>query len=287
MTHLADGGLHSPALPWRRRRAAVPRVRGRDRDVDSRVGRRVADVHADAVEPVSARARRAEARSRCTARRSARYDWLLDQYRWTLDWTMRHRPVALVFSALVLVATVIVFKAMSDGLHSRPGHRPDQHHDRGGAGHVVRRHGATPAGDRGDRPARHERAGADVGRRRHRRLIGDEHRAARARAQAARHARVGDGHRERAASASSSHIPGIAAYVTLPPAIQIGGRVSKGLYQFTMQASDVAVLYPAAQKLIDAASTSTVLQDVTSDMQNNSPQVNVRHRSPRAPRRSA
>ncbi len=61
----------------------------------------------------------------------------------------------------------------------------------------------------------------------------------------------------------------------MPPAIQIGARVSKGLYQFTMQASDVGVLYPAAQKLIDAGIASPLLQDVTSDMQNNNPQVNV------------
>jgi HAE1 family hydrophobic/amphiphilic exporter-1 len=43
------------------------------------------------------------------------YDWLLDQYRRTLDWTMRYRPVALVFSAFVLVATVLVFKALPTG----------------------------------------------------------------------------------------------------------------------------------------------------------------------------
>ena len=27
------------------------------------------------------------------------YDWLLDQYKWTLDWTMRHRPLTMAFSA--------------------------------------------------------------------------------------------------------------------------------------------------------------------------------------------
>src|SRR5262249_19343760 len=43
------------------------------------------------------------------------YDWLLDRYRSTLGWTMRHRPVALVFSAVVLVLTVIVFKILPSG----------------------------------------------------------------------------------------------------------------------------------------------------------------------------
>ena len=48
------------------------------------------------------------------------------------------------------------------------------------------------------------------------------------RAQAARQAHIGDGHHERAAAASWRGCPGIASYMSLPPAIQIGGRVSKG-----------------------------------------------------------
>ena len=73
-----------------------------------------------------------------------------------------------------------------------------------------------------------------------------------------------------------AHIPGISAYrddAAGDPDRRT--RQSKGQYQFTMQASDATMLYPAAQKLIDAASTSTRVADVTSDMQNNSPQVNV------------
>ena len=34
-------------------------------------------------------------------------------------------------------------------------------------------------------------------------------------------------------------VPGIVVYMQNPPAIQIGGRVSKSLYQFTMQSSDI------------------------------------------------
>jgi HAE1 family hydrophobic/amphiphilic exporter-1 len=72
-----------------------------------------------------------------------------------------------------------------------------------------------------------------------------------------------------------SRVPGITAYASLPPAIQIGGRQSKSQYQFTMQTGDIATLYPAAQKLIAAARQSDMLQDVTSDLQLNNPQVNV------------
>ena len=48
-----------------------------------------------------------------------------------------------------------------------------------------------------------------------------------------------------------SRVPGIIVFMQNPPAIQIGGRVAKSLYQFTMQSSDIASLYPAAQRLID------------------------------------
>jgi HAE1 family hydrophobic/amphiphilic exporter-1 len=72
-----------------------------------------------------------------------------------------------------------------------------------------------------------------------------------------------------------ARLPGIAAYPQIPPAIQIGGRTSKSLYQFTMQGTDVATLYPAAEKLTNAARHSSKLQDVTSDLQLNNPQISV------------
>jgi HAE1 family hydrophobic/amphiphilic exporter-1 len=70
-------------------------------------------------------------------------------------------------------------------------------------------------------------------------------------------------------------IPGINVYMSLPPAIQIGGRQSKSQYQFTMQAPGIDMLYPAAQKLVAQAQQSNLLQDVTSDLQLNNPQINV------------
>ena len=38
-------------------------------------------------------------------------------------------------------------------------------------------------------------------------------------------------------------IPGIRAVVTLPPAIRIGGRMSRAAYEVTLQAPDTAMLY--------------------------------------------
>ena len=70
-------------------------------------------------------------------------------------------------------------------------------------------------------------------------------------------------------------VPGVVSYVQNPPTIQIGGRVSKSLYQFAMQSSDIANLYPSAERLIAEAAQSPLLQDVTSDLQLGNPQASV------------
>ena len=72
-----------------------------------------------------------------------------------------------------------------------------------------------------------------------------------------------------------SRVPGMVVFMQNPPAIQIGGRVAKSLYQFTMQSSDIASLYPAAQRLVDSARKSALLQDVTSDLQLGNPQASI------------
>ena len=43
------------------------------------------------------------------------WDWTLDKYKTSLDWTMRHRITALVFSLLVLVGTGVLFKLIPTG----------------------------------------------------------------------------------------------------------------------------------------------------------------------------
>ena len=72
-----------------------------------------------------------------------------------------------------------------------------------------------------------------------------------------------------------SGIPGISVFMQIPPAIQIGGRTSKSLYQFTMQSPDIASLYPAAKKLENEVRALPSLQDVTSDLQISNPQLTV------------
>jgi hydrophobic/amphiphilic exporter-1 (mainly G- bacteria), HAE1 family len=57
--------------------------------------------------------------------------------------------------------------------------------------------------------------------------------------------------------------------------IQIGGRPSNSLYQYTLQSSNLDDLYLWSQKLLDEMSGEAIFQDVTSDMRLNSLEVLV------------
>jgi HAE1 family hydrophobic/amphiphilic exporter-1 len=70
-------------------------------------------------------------------------------------------------------------------------------------------------------------------------------------------------------------VPGMRVYMTNPPVINIGGRASKSLYQFTLQSSDVDALYDGAAKLEQRLHDIPGLTDVTSDLQIKNPQVQV------------
>jgi multidrug efflux pump subunit AcrB len=72
-----------------------------------------------------------------------------------------------------------------------------------------------------------------------------------------------------------SHTPGINVYMQNPPAIQLGARLSKASYQYTLQDLDQNELHGAALKLMNALGRTPGFQDVTSDMDLSAPAVNV------------
>src|SRR5213594_824621 len=72
-----------------------------------------------------------------------------------------------------------------------------------------------------------------------------------------------------------SQFPGIRVYLQNPPTIRIGGQVTKSVYQFSLQSPEKPVLYAAARELEQAVATLPGVQDVTSDVAIQSPQVNV------------
>ncbi len=70
-------------------------------------------------------------------------------------------------------------------------------------------------------------------------------------------------------------VPGIRIYLQNPPPINIGGLVSKSVYQYTVQSPDLDALYHSAAELEQKLAQLPGLIDVTSDVQNSSPQVSV------------
>jgi len=203
------------------------------------------------------------------------YDWMLDRYSVSLDWAMARRGLVMLFSALVLVGTVFLFKWVPKGFI------PDQDTGQLNAGTQAAQGISFPE------MVRHQQqlaaivqkdpdvagvmssvgggGGGGGGGNSGRLLITLKPRGDRKPAQ-----EIANGLRRRL-----SRVPGINAFVQLPPAIQIGGRSSRSQYQFTLQGSDIESLYPAAEKLEGVLRQSEMLQEVSSDLEVSNPQVSV------------
>src|SRR5256885_1329159 len=72
-----------------------------------------------------------------------------------------------------------------------------------------------------------------------------------------------------------AQVPGIEVYMQNPPTVRIGGQVSKSLYQYSMQSPDREELYETSRKLQKALQEVGGIEDLTSDLEITSPQVNV------------
>jgi HAE1 family hydrophobic/amphiphilic exporter-1 len=200
------------------------------------------------------------------------YDWLLDQYKWTLDWAMRHRPLTMLFSAAVLIGTYLLFRVVPKGFIPT---------EDTGALNVTTEAAQGTSFD--DMVRRQQQIAAIVAKDTN---IAAYMSSVGSGSSAANNGRIQItlkplGKRLPADQVVNElrpklmRIPGMTVYMSLPPAIQIGGRQSKSQFQFTMQAPGIDVLYPAAQKLVADAQQSDLLQDVTSDLQLDNPQINV------------
>jgi len=69
--------------------------------------------------------------------------------------------------------------------------------------------------------------------------------------------------------------PGFRAFVSLPPALQIGGRMGNSAYNLTVQSANTAELYDWAARLEAAITPLREVQDVSDDMQMKSPRIKL------------
>jgi len=70
-------------------------------------------------------------------------------------------------------------------------------------------------------------------------------------------------------------VPGLKVYPQNLPTIRIGGSLTKALYQYTLQATDLQELYRWAPILFDKMRTLPGFTDVNTDLQVTSPQITV------------
>jgi HAE1 family hydrophobic/amphiphilic exporter-1 len=70
-------------------------------------------------------------------------------------------------------------------------------------------------------------------------------------------------------------LPGITVFMQNPPLIRVGGNLTKALYQYSLQDTDTKQLYHWTPILVKKLSEQPEFQDVTTDLQIASPQVNI------------
>jgi len=70
--------------------------------------------------------------------------------------------------------------------------------------------------------------------------------------------------------------PGLLAFVQNPPMIRMSGKPTKGAYQFTLLCPDTSILYRATGEMVAALSKLPGLERVTTDLQVNAPQIDLK-----------
>ncbi|HEY7317554.1 MAG TPA: efflux RND transporter permease subunit [Candidatus Binatia bacterium] len=72
-----------------------------------------------------------------------------------------------------------------------------------------------------------------------------------------------------------SRVPGVRVSLQNPPVIRIGGRLSRSLYQFTLQSTDAKELFRYAYQFEEKLKANPDFTDVASDLQIRNPQLQV------------
>ncbi len=200
------------------------------------------------------------------------YNGWLRVYERSLGWVMARRPLTLVFSFIILVATGYLFWSTPKGLFPTDD-----------TGQLL----ATTEAQEGvsfDALVQHQAEVAEVIRR------DPDVRSVTSSVGTTAAANQGQitidlkpiDERNRSAEdiardlmKSTASVSDITTFIQNPPAISIGGLASKSLYQYTLQSGDMAALNTAAREMERRMRNIPGLIDVTSDMLIENPQVTI------------
>ncbi|MGI9042184.1 MAG: efflux RND transporter permease subunit, partial [Gemmatimonadales bacterium] len=203
------------------------------------------------------------------------WDGSLAWYERTLGWVMNRRRLAMAFSALILVGTVVLFRVAPKGFIPSE----DQSQLQGTT--------ETAEGTSYDAMVQHQRAAAAI--------VQEDPNVngfMSAVGSGGRISTVNQGRliinlkppEEREMSADEvarslsrklAAVPGLQSFISNPPVLNIGGRSAKSEYQFTLTSSDMPTLYQGAAALERRMQEIPGLIDVSSDLQIKNPQIQV------------
>ena len=199
---------------------------------------------------------------------------MLEVYRRTLRWALRHPRLVMLFSAIILAATIYLFKVIPKGFlpgedqelltaqtEAAEGISPSSMFEHQRALAAILRENPnvqefmSSAGSRGSSGGNTGRFFIHLKPRREREASADQ---------------VVQQLRGRLAS-----VPGIRAFPQNPPTISVGGQLTKSQYQYTLQGPDTAELYRSAGLLQERMAALPGFLDVTSDMQLKNPELDI------------
>ncbi len=197
------------------------------------------------------------------------FDTALHGYERSLGWVMGHRPLSLVFSVLILVATGLLYTLIPKGLFPSD--------DTGLlSGTTEAAQGTSYTEMVRLQTIAMKALSRDTNVAGYMSNVGNTNRGGLNIVLKPAGHRLPADQMVRELTKRLSGIPGLQTFVQNPPSIRIGGRSSKSLYQFTLQGHDLTTLYAKAQELTAKLRQTPPLTDVTTDLQNNNPQVTVR-----------
>ena len=199
----------------------------------------------------------------------------LKAYEKSLEWVVHHRRTALVFSAGILVGTILLFGWIPKGFI--PSEDIDQltgttEAAEGTSFDSMVRHQqqiaailekdpnvegfmSSVGGGGGGTSANQGRIFLRLKPRAQRKLSADQ--------------------LARALTPKLNAVPGMRVFVQNRPVVQIGSRYAKSQYQYTLSGTDLASLYDNAGKLEAKLKTLPALENVTSDLQIKNPEIHV------------
>jgi HAE1 family hydrophobic/amphiphilic exporter-1 len=215
------------------------------------------------------------ARSRWWSLTERGYEWLVGSYRWTLQLVLEHRLLTIVISVVLFAVTIFLFRVIPKGFI--PNDDTSQ---------IV---GYTEAveGISFTEMSRHQEQLVEIIRA-NPNVAGVLSTVGQSDVSAA--SNTGNilillkPLKDRRASVETviedlrpmlAAVPGMRIYLQNPPLVQVGGQVTKSPYQLTLQGPDRNELYQSAAVLQQKMAAMPGLLDVTSDIQQHNPQLNV------------